>query len=303
MITISAKSKGLSFEENSKVSNVLEILREGLASKEMSPTLTGMVLSTESLNSTEERSYTNTLATVDTAISSAITESGLFGETVAEEELSLMVTSANAAAYGALMAVNPTETLGNKIAPFVSSDSMHVVRSEGFEGVTTRQTAIEAYDDKATDNMVSYTATFNLFAPNPGDIVRSNFPVITIDPSQTGLRITANLLYVQEDTPRETSGAPSDFNRRNLIRATVDPTILQPDVTRITPVVRAEALDKFADPANLAPRTITVHGTDVLTAPLVFGKRMDLIALSQNDKLLADGVMGFTDQLDVDIQL
>ena len=301
MLTINHKSN----KQRYTISTALEALSTGLRDTELSPTLTAITMSMESLDTVEARTFDTATANLDAIITSVVTECDLFSDQDDSNGLNMYAAeaSANAAAYGALLASNPESLLQQQVVPTVPSAANHVVVGGTGEGLTTRTVAIESYDDKSTDAMVEYSATFNLFAPNPGAFVAANFPVITIDPSQTGLKISADLLYVQSDAIRSTSGDPTDFNRRSLTRATVDPSILQPDVTRIIPVHRLESADKFALPANLPVRTIVYDEVSIDTAPLAFGKRMDLIALSQDDRLVSRGVMGLEDQLDVDIQL
>lgn len=285
------------------VSHALESISAGLADAELSPTLGAITLSMEGMDAVSSRTFDTATDNLDAIITSVVQEAGLFADETDELSQYAAVASANAAAYGALLATDPQAILEQHVVPAVSNSGSHRVIGDIGGGLTTREVAVEAYDDKNMDKMIEYSATYNLFAPNPGQFVSANFPVITIDPSQTGLHVSADLLYVQTDAIRKTSGDITEFNRRSLTRATIDPSILQPDVTRIIPVVRTESLDKFADPTNLPARTIVYNETPIETAPLLFGKRMDLIALSQDDRLVTRGIMGLEDQLDVDIQL
>ena len=299
MLTIN-KSKR---RTTSTITQALSAMASGLQDVKLSPTLGTITSSMESMDSVQTRTLTTATTNLDSVLIGVIRNAGLFADESNELALLSATASADASAYGALLATDPQSFIQQEVTPTISSSATHKVIGAVGDGLRFRKLAQESYDNKDIDRMVEYSAVYNLFAPNPGQFVSANFPVITIDPATTGLEITCDLLYVQTDAIRKISGDLTDFNRRSLTHATVDPSILQPDVTRIIPIVRPESVDKFADPADLPVRSIVYNEIPMDTAPLLFGKEHDLLALSQDDRLVTRGVMGLTDQLDVDVQL
>jgi hypothetical protein len=59
----------------------------------------------------------------------------------------------------------------------------------------------------------------------------------------------------------------------------------------------------FTAAGDVAARTINLEGEDIITAPLLPGKRVNLLGISQTDTLLASGLMDTTDSLDPAIVL
>lgn len=70
-------------------------------------------------------------------------------------------------------------------------------------------------------------------------------------------------------------------------------------MTRIYPVYREQAADYFTDKAIVPPRAVSpVTGVSLMTAPLVFGKKIDLLGISTAEALLAIGAIDMTDSID-----
>ncbi|SOY77644.1 hypothetical protein CBM2589_U10153 [Cupriavidus taiwanensis] len=114
------------------------------------------------------------------------------------------------------------------------------------------------------------------------------------------------LAMVMDDLRRNTSGeAIRDFQRKNIIRAAINPEILHNNMTQVVPVVRDEAVAEgaFVDPTLVPVSTILHEGLSVDTAPLQIGASFDLLGVSQTDALLATGTLDRTDALDPNIVL
>ena len=81
-----------------------------------------------------------------------------------------------------------------------------------------------------------------------------------------------------------------DEKKKNIIRAVSDPSILRKEQTRVVPVVRPQSADKFVAPTVVAPISIDHEGVAVQTAPILAGKKFNLIALGQHDQLPEMGI-------------
>jgi hypothetical protein len=123
------------------------------------------------------------------------------------------------------------------------------------------------------------------------------FPTVTIAPDQAGVSVNVRLLSVINDKQRDLTGKLTDFNRKNILRAYADPTILKNDMTRAIPVYRQSSASNFVDPNVVPPRVIVVDDESITTSALRMGTTMDLITLSQRDSQLAKGAADITDSL------
>lgn len=78
----------------------------------------------------------------------------------------------------------------------------------------------------------------------------------------------------------------------------------KPYTTPVVPIVRPESVDKFVNPYIFPPTSVEMpNGEYVMTSPLKFGVRMDIMGLSQTKSLLDTGIFDTTDCLDPVISL
>lgn len=184
----------------------------------------------------------------------------------------------------------------------VSTESMHVVGSNVGDAVDQR-VSVEAYDEKDNRNAVVYSIAYNLQAARQDEFGEAFFPTITVSPDNVGLMVSIRLFRVFDDFKRNISGALDQYNKKSLLRAYVDYTILKNDQTRLIPVHRAQSAANFVDPLVIAPRTIIHEGESIDTSVLAVGKKFSLLAISQTDTLLASGVMDVSDSIDPAVTL
>lgn len=159
--------------------------------------------------------------------------------------------------------------------------------------------AFEAYDEKENRDVVVYSMAYNLQASRQNDFGEAFFPTITVSPDNVGYDISIRLVNVFDgDLKRDISGAVNDFQRRNVIRAQIDWTILRNDSTRIVPVNRAETLSHFVASGDVAPVPVLVGRESVSTAPLKVGERFSLLGISSTPALIANGLLDTSDSID-----
>lgn len=186
----------------------------------------------------------------------------------------------------------------------VSTESMGVVgTSYSHDSVDKRTFALEAYDERNNRSAVVYSMAFNQDCARQNEFNETFWPTIVVTNDNVGFGISVNLMLVFSRVTRDISGSVTEFNKKNIIRAVADPTILHKEETKIFPVVRVASEPKFIDPAIVAPQTIIHEGVSITTAPIAVGKKIDLLAISQTDALLATGVQDNTDSIDPTISL
>lgn len=186
-----------------------------------------------------------------------------------------------------------------------SSDSSTFVGMEGLEdAVSSRMPAFEAYDEKDNRNAVAYSVAYNLVAGRQNEFGETFFPTVTVTNDNVGVSVSIRLIQVYNDFKRETKGALANYQKRNIVKAMIDGTILKNDMTRIFPVARAGVNDEYFVAAATFPAYDVVNeGETIHTAPLKIGARFDLLALSQTDLLIANGLMDPTDSIDPAVEL
>lgn len=181
----------------------------------------------------------------------------------------------------------------------ISTESMSVVTATGIsDGFSKRSLGMEAYDEKDNRNAVVYSIAYNMQAARQDEFGEAFFPTVVVSPDNIGFAVSVRLFQVFNDFSRNISGALDNYEKKNIIRAVIDASILKNEQTKIVPVHRPESLDKFVPAATIAPRTILLEGEPIVTAPLATGKRLSLLGISQTDTLLANGVMDVTDSID-----
>jgi hypothetical protein len=210
-----------------------------------------------------------------------------------------------AGAIGGFIGSNPSSLLRKKsLDPIIATEGMVVVNGgSNSDGMSERAFGLEAYDERENRNATIYSIAYNMQSARQDEFGETFFPTITHTPDQVGFGVTIDQLMVFDAVQHKIDGNVTDFQKKYLLRAVADPTILKKEATRVIPAVRPQNLAHFVSPTIVAPATIVVEGQSIITAPLVIGKEMNLIALGQTDSLLATGVMNSTDTLDTAISL
>lgn len=263
-------------------------------------------LSLESMDQTGRAELQTTLQDLNTLIRSSV--AALHGE------VKYSVSQESAGMVAGVLAASPRDTLRvqprefSQIQGAFASPNTTVIGHSGIADAVARQMSLEAYDNKENKNAVVYSVAYNMQAAKQDDFVEAFFPTVVVTPDNTGFMVSVRLHYVQNDARRALAGSLTDFGRKNVIKAVVDPTILRTDQTRLVPVVRTggganDSTANFVAAADVTPASVLVDKESVLTAPLKVGKRFDLLALSQTDALIANGVLDVTDAIDSSLRL
>lgn len=206
-----------------------------------------------------------------------------------------------------MLAADVPGFLGRSVTgqPAMEADQ-HFFPATGGEMMQKRVHALEAYDEKENKETTVYSVAYNMQAATQDEFGEALFPTCIVTPDQYGLTISMRLIMVMDDLRRNASGeAIRDFQRKNIIRAAIDPTVLRNDLTKIFPVVTdaGVALGNFVDATLVPPATILHEGQSIETAPLAIGAQFDLLGISQTEALLSTGVLDTTDAIDPNIVL
>lgn len=179
--------------------------------------------------------------------------------------------------------------------PFVGTHGLY----DGFGD--RMQIARESYSEQDNQNVLRNSVGYALMAGNQNPFGEMFFHRVTVPSDNMGVAVTIRLTQVMRDRKRNLNGDATDYGRKNLVFGMIDPSILRNDSTRAVPVYRTENASKFA--AGIAASNKTFEGEVISTAPLAFGKELDLGAMSQTAAMLAAGSADRTDALDPDAKI
>ncbi len=157
----------------------------------------------------------------------------------------------------------------------------------------------EAYNESSLlRESALFTMTYNYQAARQDEFGETLFPTIVQSADMAGITINVKLMTVFDGVERNISGAFQNFNRKNIIRAVADSTILNKDTNKVIPVARTESLAKFVDAAKIAAHNVVVDGETISTAPLKIGAEIDLMGISQPASMISKGINDQTDSLE-----
>lgn len=283
-------------QDSSKLGRLVEMIRThqngssgnaGVAAK--------AALSLEALSQVEVSSLRNATEELNASLESIATELDIAGLTVAQKD---------AAVTAGILAGDVQGFFAKSIDQLkISTESMAVITAMPEDGLSSRSLAVEAYDERENRNAAVYSIAYNMQAARQDEFGETLFPTIVVTPDNVGFIITVRLMMVYNELTRNISGALDQYNKKNIIRAIADPTILKNESTRIIPVVRAQSVDKFVAAADIAVTNLSLEGEVIPTAPLKVGQKLSLLGISQTDALLANGTQDVTDSIDPAIVL
>lgn len=251
-------------------------------------------LATESISSAETEALSTVLSGYTAAVESIAqqnTAKGKFKYTKAQLD----------AAAAAAVLVGDMEGYA-QVKPVMSLPTGENISVVGFashhDAFDKRSFAAEAYDEKENRKAAQYTVAYNMNASRQDEFGEAFFPTVTITPDNLGFEVQARIVSVFNDFHRSITGDVKDYGKRNLIRAAVDHTILQNDLTRIIPVNRTESVAHFVAAAKIPVSQLLLGNETIPTSPLLFGNRFSLIDIGQTDSILVNGAMEVTDAID-----
>lgn len=299
------------FKKN-KPGNALPITNTQLAFESLTSALRGAApigeaitvtaLSLEGYNSIQESDLDQTVSSLKTTLSNVL----------GKESAKYNFAQEAAALGGAVLSGAPLRALSSRVATFEqlkgsAPEGTVVVGHHGMPDVIEkRPVSLEAFDNRENRNVAAYGMMYNLQAARQDEFGEAFFPTVTITPDNLGFMTSIKLIYVYDEVKRNVNGALDQFNRRNVLRALVDPSILRDDQTKVIPIYRTgtpatDSSQNFA--TGIAAYDIEIDKKTQQTAPLAFGKKFSLLGISQTDAILAAGQMDQTDALDPSIRL
>lgn len=275
------------------------LLQQGLAALDGTLThdLAAITLTGEALDGSDLAQFGNALDALEPIIDTLTSMLPNAAQLTAES----ISASQTAAAYGALLSLDPTHTANREIVMSSSKGSLH--RVIGADGHARSDLTVECLDRNCGDHMITNTILYNIGLCGYNGLVGNLYPLIVMDPSMNGFRILAKLIYVHNGMTHDPSGALANFKRTNLIRAYADHTVLESDGILAIPVWNNGNKGLFVSAATIAPVSRSRKTETFQTSYLKNGVELDLIGISQTPNEVARGVADQTYALQRDISL
>lgn len=279
------------------LSTLVENFQSQINARGVSTRVTGFALATEALDASQVNELSTSLEALSTTIEGVVSQMKMGKDFTKSQK--------EAAAAAGVLAGDVKATLRAAITrPVPAMEGVSFFGAGALaDGLSARpaQYSAEAYDEKDNRNAMAYSVAYNMQAARQDEFGEALFPTVVVTPDQVGYSVTARLLQVYDDVKRNISGALDNFNKKNILLAAVDPTILKNDLTAIVPVHRAQSAANFA--SEFAGADVVYEGETIKTAPLKPGNKFSLLAISQTETLLQAGVFDTTDSIDPALDL
>ena len=263
------------------------------------------VYSSESFDEARNQMVENAMDTLSDRLSKIGTELGM--EAFSGSRLGAAVGAAIAVTGVAQFAKTKVDAVSAK--PGLSSDGRtfnSVVGTNDMTDAFTQRVGVENFDERDNRNAEVLSVTYNLEAGRQNEFGETFFPTVPVSNDNVGVAVSIRLVTVFDDFKRSTEGKLASFNRRNIVRAMLDHTILKNEGTRVVPVFEPSNVNNNAnfDVTSVAAYARDLEGETIQTAPLKFNHVIgDVIGLSQTQALVESGVMNNGDTLDPAISL
>lgn len=281
------------------VSKIVEGLREGLNTTTIfnRESVAKYVVSQESIAIENREVVQNDVKNIDNLINDVIINMGISSESYTNAQV-------DAARKIAALSLNPSTAKENQRSLKASPNavlplSIGVEDYLNFDEVTI---ATEAYDGQKTDNCFLFSVAYNFVASKQDEFGEAFYPTIVIDPTTSDIVMEVKFASIMNELKRGIDGTPNrkQFKKIPLTKAIYNNELFATDKNKIVPVLRDENRKYFLESEKrIDDSTLET----IATAPLIFGKTIGLLAISQTDSLLARGQMDNTDALDRAITL
>lgn len=276
-------------------------------------TIVKNLCSLESLDEQHLGGVQSTAETVEAGLGedlqAAVSASGVDVNTPEEAMEYAGVTQAGleAAAIIAMAAADPSQyAQSTRRQVAVEGMSVFAQPSTGAHGtVAYAQPAMEAFDTNTINKFIEHSVAYNMSAPRQDALGEAFFPTLVMTPDQTYFKAIIDRVMVYQGAVHKLDGDIAKFEKRNLLDAYRDATVLKNEATVLVPY-RAEDDSnavKFVDEALVPVVERIVDKTVVPTAPLKINTKMDLLALGSHPGLISAGVMDQSDAIDANVRL
>ncbi len=190
-----------------------------------------------------------------------------------------------------------------------SGDVDAVVANQGAGGMMdTGMTSIglEYFTEQSLDKHMAASFRFNMQAARQDVFSETIMPTIVADPTEAGLLIEIKKTMVHRAVRHSIKDKDNKpYNRRNILDGATDASVLEDEAIIVVPyrVEDDSNASEFISTSLYTPRERSVGDYSVMTAPLAFGPKHNLLRLSAHPGLVTSGVLDESDELNGRVEL
>lgn len=259
------------------------------------PALAEMAASLESIDSQSHGEVTQVLSSVVADLeASPLGKIVLADHTPEQREIALEAAALTMMANGDLVSAHSYGTS----KPQAIDGGVLVSPQQGGTDYSEEYT-LESFDEVSLQKYVAQSAYANAMAAVGGGFEELFYPAVLVPVGQNGVDVTVSIPKVYPAVTRSKDGTVKKFEKKSIIKALIDSTILDAASTDIVTYA-----SNATTPASLVAQAVipdiikVVDGNDINTRPILFGSKVDLISLSSAPALLASGTYTETDSLE-----
>lgn len=169
-----------------------------------------------------------------------------------------------------------------------------------------REISNEVFDARSLDNFVATSITYHLMAARQSAAAEALYPTYAVPPDGTGFTVSVErtLVFNQIEHAHDADAIKYDENRKLLLNAAMDSSILRNRATKIIPYREdgnPASTKYFTDSAVIAPRQVSQDDAPDLTfdtAPLKPDVEFNLLNVGSNPAITRLGQQNTTDTVD-----
>lgn len=213
-----------------------------------------------------------------------------------------------AGTYATMLSANPKEFFKQDLRQVGTMESRNMNPATPANRMKRMITQL-SYNESDFRKMSRQSVTYSMQASSQDALGNLFFKPIAFDPLTTGVETDISIVNLYNNAYRSTTGNLTNFHRKNLLEAYVNPEIVRNETTRMLCVYRPNGTkganeNIFVDP-NLVPiKTRRVGaGITLKTGSIKIGQEFEFTGVSQREDMLAGGVADFTDTISPVIRL
>lgn len=165
--------------------------------------------------------------------------------------------------------------------------------------------AMEDYSTVDVKKSIFNTIAFNAFnsTQEPQDsVVELFFPTVNIDPDVAQSYVEVDVVHFVKPSKRLPNGNPIDYKGAPYIKSLENLQEFVIDGNRLYPILRIDGeyvnTDKLLNVPGVSKTVEKIDGTEVVTAPIKAGVKVDILGISQDNTLIAKGLMDELNTID-----
>lgn len=167
----------------------------------------------------------------------------------------------------------------------------------------TQGYGMEAFEQaQSFSPKVDATIEYNIKAAKQDPVGEGFFPTTTITANDLGMNVQVPVDIIEPFIKHKKTGEVTDWQRKKLINALRDPTLLRNDATKLFPYKPADNSNNQWFVTGLDYEQ-SQNGEVVPTAPLKVGVELGFLGLCSTPSLISAGPLEGSDQIDTSVQL